>query len=133
MKISKKDFLEIKKKYKKEIRKGKPGKNGKAEVENQTEWIFFDRETLESLLEKADKDPKKGGIKFFFGQYSEEVAKKFYPKESKNYTGMLTLVMAPANLEKNQIIETSSLDGEDSYANKGRQCPPWCIETKTKK
>jgi hypothetical protein len=128
MKISKKDFLQMQEKYKKEVKKGGSGKNRKGKVTDQTEWIFFDRETLEGILEKADKDPKKGGIKFFIGQYSEEIAEKFYPEEPENYAGMLTLVMAPANLEKNQVIETSSLGEEDSYANRGMQCPPRCLK-----
>ena len=59
MKISKVDFESMKAKYDKEVKKGKPakGKNDK-EKDNQTDWIFFDRETLEGLLAKADKDPK---------------------------------------------------------------------------
>jgi hypothetical protein len=66
MKISKEDFESMKKKYDKEVKKGKPAKNKKGKDKiDQTNWIFFNRETLEGLLAKADSDPKKGGIQFY--------------------------------------------------------------------
>ncbi|EAZ82197.1 hypothetical protein [Algoriphagus machipongonensis] len=124
MKISKEDFKSMQKKYDKEVKKGKPAKDkkGKDKVD-QTNWIFFNRETLEGLLEKADKDPKKGGIQFYITEYTEEVAQKYHPKEVEQLTGALTIVMRPANLEEDQLTLTA---GEEDYENNGRICPPFC-------
>jgi hypothetical protein len=126
MKISKEDFESMKKKYDKEVKKGKPAKDGKNKDKiDQTDWIFFDRETLERLLAKADADPKKGGIQFYITEYTEEVAAKYYPNEVEKLTGALTLVMRPANLEENQVASALG-DGEDNYENRGTICPPFC-------
>ena len=124
MKISKEDFKSMQKKYDKEVKNGKPAKDkkGKDKVD-QTNWIFFNRETLEGLLEKADKDPKKGGIQFYITEYTEEVAQKYHPKEVEQITGALTIVMRPANLEEDQLTLTA---GEEDYENNGRICPPFC-------
>ncbi|TDQ17279.1 hypothetical protein DFQ04_1931 [Algoriphagus boseongensis] len=126
MKISKEDFDQMKAKYDKEVKKGKPAKdkNGKDKTD-QTNWIFFDRETLEGLLAKADKDPKKGGIQFYITEYTEEVAKKYYPDNVEQVTGSLTLAMRPANVE-NESITPLIEEGGDNYANNGRMCPPFC-------
>lgn len=125
MKISKEDFNSMKAKYDKEVKKGKPAKDeeNKDKVD-QTNWIFFDRETLEGLLAKADQDPKKGGIQFYFTEYTEEVAKKYYPNDVDKLTGAITLVMRPANVE-NELI-SAVLEGEDDFENNGRICPPFC-------
>jgi hypothetical protein len=124
MKISKEDFESMKAKYDKEVKKGKPGKNKKGDISDQTDWIFFDRETLERLLAKADKDPKKGGIQFYMTEYTEEVAAKYHPNEVEKLTGALTLVMRPANIE-NELI-SAVLAGGDDYENIGTMCPPFC-------
>jgi hypothetical protein len=126
MKINKNDLLKMLRKYKDEVKTGKPGLSASRKITEQTDWVFFDRQTLENLLEQADKDPLKGGIKFSFAQYSQDVAKKFYPKESEKYAGMMTLVMSPANFENGQIIESTAKSGEESYANRGVMCPPMC-------
>jgi len=125
MKISKADFESMKAKYDEEVKKGKraKGKNDKDKT-NQTSWIFLDRETLEGLLAKADKDPKVGGIQFYFTEYTEETAKKVYPNEVDEYTGQMTLVMRVANLkENNQNIIGSA---EDEYNVGGTECPFLC-------
>jgi len=126
MKISKEDFESMKKKYDKEVKKGKPAedKKGKDKID-QTDWIFFDRETLEGLLAKADKDPKVGGIQFYFTEYTEEVASKYYPNDVEKLTGALTLVMRPANLQQG-LDSVKLLGTEDDYENRGTICPPFC-------
>ncbi|MEN2281705.1 molecular chaperone DnaK [Algoriphagus sp. SE2] len=127
MKISKEDFESMKAKYDKEVKKGKPAKDNKDKDKiNQTSWIFFDRETLEGLLEKADKDPKVGGIQFYFTEYTEETAKKFYPNEAEDYTGQLTLVMRAANLKETQQVSRGVAGDEEEYQNRGVQCPYVC-------
>jgi hypothetical protein len=126
MKINKNDFLKMLEKYKNEVKTGNPGQSTSGKITEQTDWVFFDRQTLEGLLEQTDKDPSKGGIKFSFTQYTQEIAEKFYPKDSEKYTGMITLVMSPANFENGQIIESTVKSGEESYANRGMMCPPRC-------
>lgn len=123
MKISKDDFLAMQEKYKNEVREGKPALdiNGK-EKKNQTNSIFFDRATLERILAQTDEDPNVGGIVFYFGEYTEEVAKKFYPDEYTNYVGSLSLVMKAANKEEHGIVTVKN----DWFENKGTNCPPRC-------
>ena len=123
MKIDKKDFESMKAKYDKEVKKGKPGKGVKGkDKDNQTDWIFFDRETLEGLLANADKDPKVGGIQFYFTEYTEETAKNIFPKEAAAYTGQICIVMRAANLNEKNLI-----GGEvDQYETGGVPCPYTC-------
>jgi hypothetical protein len=124
MKISKEDFESMKLKYSKEVKKGKPAKDKKGKDKiDQTNWIFFNRETLEGLLAKADKDPKKGGIKFYITEYTEEVAAKYHPNEVEQLTGALTVVMRAANLNEDQITLENP---EEDYQNNGVLCPPYC-------
>jgi hypothetical protein len=120
MKITKADFEDMKAKYDKEVKKGKPGKSKKGDVANQTDWIFFDRETLEKVLAQADPDPKKGGIKFYFTEYSQEVAEKYHPNESESYEGRLTLVFEAAHADQLSTVSGSSME------NIGKSCPPKC-------
>jgi hypothetical protein len=120
MKISKADFEQMKAKYDKEVKKGKPAKGKKGDIDNQTDWIFFDRETLEKVLAQADPDPKKGGIKFYFTEYTQEVAEKYHTNESELYEGRLTLVFEAAHADKLSTVSGSSME------NIGKACPPKC-------
>jgi len=127
MKITKKDFERMKSKYDKEVKKGKAaeGKAGKDKTD-QTSWIFFDRETLEGLLAKTDKDPKVGGIQFYFTELTEETAEKFYPNEVDEYTGQITLVMKAANLNETQLVSRTLAEEDEEYVGGGTQCPYRC-------
>ncbi|MFC3879590.1 molecular chaperone DnaK [Algoriphagus namhaensis] len=126
MKISKADFESMKAKYDAEVKKGKPAKgNNGREKDDQTDWIFFDRETLESLLAEADKDPKVGGIQFYFTEYTKETAQKYYPKNPDKYEGQLNLVLKAGNLREGVVEATDTDDGGD-YQNRGKVCPPDC-------
>ncbi len=123
MKISKEDFESMKAKYDKEVKKGKPAKGIKGKnKDNQTDWIFFDRETLEGLLAKADKDPKVGGIQFYFTEFTEETAKNIFPKEAAAYTGQMSLVMRAANLKEKNL----TVGEEGEYEAGGLPCPYHC-------
>ncbi len=127
MKISKADFESMRGKYDKEVKKGKPAKdtNGNDKT-NQTNWIFLDRGTLEELLAKTDKDPKVGGVQFYFTEYTEETAKERYPTESEKYVGQMTLVMRAANLKENKL-QSVNLDATgDEYQSSGTECPYRC-------
>ncbi len=83
MKITKADFEVMKAKYNKEVKKGKAAKGKKGDIDNQTDWIFFNRKTHEEIL----ADPEAAGIKFFFTEYTEEVAKIRYPENPVIYAG----------------------------------------------
>ncbi|MFT4856927.1 MAG: hypothetical protein ACI9UV_000410 [Algoriphagus sp.] len=130
MKISKEDFDSLKTKYDKEVEKGKAakGKGGKDKTD-QTNWIFFDGETLEGLLAKADKDPKVGGIQFYFTEYTEETAKKVYPNDLNDYTCQMTLVMHAANLKENKLNIIGG--AEDEYDLGAMECPYRCEQEPT--
>ena len=123
MKISKQDFLDMQDKYKKEVKKGKPGKNKTTDITDQTDWVFFDRETLENILAEADKDPKKGGIKFYLTEYTQETAATIHPENPETYVGRLALVLSPVTSES---VEITVADGGGSYYNRGISCPPFC-------
>lgn len=130
MKISKKDFQQMKKKYAKEVKKGRPAKTRRFRIADQTDWIYFDRETLERILSKSDPDPKKGGIIFHFTEYTEEVAMKNHPENPEDYEGLLTLVLEPASPPTEGKLAKSSME---SYENRGYQCPPRCPDPKKPK
>lgn len=127
MKISKKDFQEMQKKYQEEVGQGKPGKNPKGEVSHQTDWIFFDRETLQKILDQADQDGKTGGIKFYFTEYSESLAKKWHPEDPDAYCGSMTLVLKAANLINGNPMDVELTNpGDPDFENNGIKCPPSC-------
>lgn len=117
----------MKAKYDTEVKKGKPATGTrKKDKNNQTDWIFLDRETLEGLLAKADKDPKVGGIQFYFTEYTEETAEKIHPKEGAAYCGQLTLVMRAANLKEKKLVTVGKGAVKDEYENGGLECPFNC-------
>jgi hypothetical protein len=127
MKISKEDFESMQAKYDKEVKKGKPAKNKNGKGKNdQTNWIFLDRGTLEGLLEKADPDKKVGGIQFYFTEYTEKTAKERYGEKSDKYVGQMTLVMRAANLKDNQLVSAGLLRDGREYENSGTECPFVC-------
>ncbi len=126
MKISKEEFEEMRAKYDAEVRQGKPAQTKDGDKTNQTNWLFFDRETLERLLKQADSDPKKGGVQIFLTEYTEEVAKKYYPESYESIVGSLTLVLCAANIDENALTRVASEAGEVNYENNGQMCPPRC-------
>lgn len=105
MKISKQDFEEMRKIYQEEVGHGKPGKNPKGEVTHQTEWVFFDRETLQKILNQASQDEKTGGIKFYLAEYPESLAQQWHPEDPDAYSGSITLVLKAANLNNGKIVD----------------------------
>ena len=102
MRIDKQDFEQMKQKYSQEVGAGNPGISEQGEVKNQTQWVFFDRESLERVLAQADPDPKKGGIKFHLTEYTKEVAEKYHPSDNASYIGRITLVFEAADRENLQ-------------------------------
>ena len=120
MKIDKQDFEQMKQKYSQEVGAGNPGTSEQGEVKNQTQWVFFDRESLERILAQADPDPKKGGIKFHLTEYTKEVAEKYHPEDSASYVGRITLVFEAADRDNLQREAGNDLE------NIAELCPPYC-------
>jgi len=119
MKISKADFEQMKAKYDQEVKKGKPGKDKKQEIDNQTNWVSY---TKADLLEVLNQEGVTG-IKFHFTEYTQKVAEEFYGDQADLYVGKLGLVYSPVydSDEKNKAAESN---GE--YFDRGQVCPPQC-------
>ncbi|PRY89963.1 hypothetical protein [Mongoliibacter ruber] len=110
--------------YRDSLQKGEKAKgpDGKP-IESETDWIYFDRETLEKLLKMTD--PKTGGIKMYLGVYTKENL-DILPKDREdreNYIGMLSLALTPANRTRQGIVDVQE---EEIYENGGTLCPPFC-------
>lgn len=119
MKISKADFEQMKAKYDQEVKKGKPGKDKKQEIDNQTNWVSY---TKADLLEVLNQEGVTG-IKFHFTEYTQKVAEEFYGDQADLYVGRLGLVYSPIydSSEKDQ-----SMDSSGPYYDRGQICPPAC-------
>ncbi|SIS51924.1 hypothetical protein [Belliella pelovolcani] len=104
-------------------------------IEKQTDWVWFDRETIEEALKKADADGKIGGLKMYIGQYDKETI-SMLPKErpeKEEYIGRISLVLVPADMTKagpkdiGGASDSDDSDEEEEDAwNGGRICPPYC-------
>jgi hypothetical protein len=121
MEISKEDFEQMKAKYDNEVKNGKPAQSKIGDVSDQTSWIFFSRADLEAAL--ADSDSTKGGIKFYFTEYTAESAQKYHPENPAAYEGRLALVYCASN---NTTESDAELEDGETYYNRGQMCPPWC-------
>jgi hypothetical protein len=117
-------------------------KNGK-EINEQSDWVWFDRNTIQQLLDMTDQN--QGGIKIYFGQYDKKNV-EMLPKERRDmhdYVGKVSLALIACNKTKteyediysepNEIKDTSNLmlmsrnSGGESPVNAGDVCPPDCI------
>lgn len=122
--------------YAKSVKKCVKGKNknGK-DIAEQSDWVFFDRELLQSLLDMTD--PKTGGLKMYFGQYDKENL-DILPKDRKDredYIGRMSIAIAAANRTEKGIIDVDDPSEESSKTksrsggaieNGGSLCPPAC-------
>jgi hypothetical protein len=113
--------------------KGK-NKNGK-DIEEQSDWVFFDRKLIQDLLDMSD--PKTGGIKLYFGQYDKENIDilPIDQNDRDDYIGRISIAVAAANKTDNGIVDfigeskdssNLSLDSGDTLRNGGQLCPPNC-------
>ena len=116
MKISKEDFEKMKAKYDQEVKKGKPAKGNKHDIENQTNWESY---TKEDLLEVLNQDGVIG-LKFHLTEYTQETAEEFHGSDAAQYVGRLNLVYSPIYAE-NVAGKT-----EEEYYDRGQLCPPTC-------
>ena len=128
--------------YKKSAKKSKKAKNKKGElIDEQSDWVWFDRNTIQKLLEMTD--PGNGGIKIYFGQYDERnvVMLPEDMRKKHDYVGRVSLALMASNKTKteyediysgsNNIQNTSEMSlmrdgGGESPANAGDVCPPKC-------
>lgn len=126
MKISKEDFEKMKAKYDQEVKKGKPAKGNKHDIENQTNWESY---TKEDLLEVLNQEGVIG-LKFHLTEYTQEVAEEFYGADAELYVGRINLVYSPiyasSGSDKSLVNRSADLEGGDEYYDKGNLCPPTC-------
>lgn len=126
MKISKEDFEKMKAKYDQEVKKGKPAKGNKHDIENQTNWESF---TKEDLLEVLNQEGVTG-LKFYLTEYPQDVAEEFFGKDADLYVGRLNLVYSPiyatSGSDKSLANRSADLEKGDEYYNRGVTCPPHC-------
>ena len=122
--------------YDKSVKKCVKGKNknGK-DIAEQSDWVFFDRDLIQSLLDMTD--PKTGGLKMYFGQYDKENL-DILPKDRKDredYIGRMSIAIAAANRTEGGIIDVMdessdpalrSQSSGDYVRNLGQLCPPNC-------
>ena len=122
--------------YDKSVKKCVKGKNknGK-DIAEQSDWVFFDRELIQTLLDMTD--PKTGGLKMYFGQYDKENL-DILPKDRKDredYIGRMSIAIAAANRTEGGIIDVaeeskdsiiSARSSNSSTRNGGMLCPPNC-------
>ena len=122
--------------YAKSVKKCIKGKdkNGK-DIEEQSDWVFFDRKLIQDLLDMCD--PKIGGLKMYFGQYDKENL-DILPndrKDREDYIGRISIAIAAANKTESGIFDLSTesknstdlaIDSGSSSRNGGILCPPNC-------
>ncbi len=140
--MTREELEEFKIAYRKAAKKSIKAKNKKGELINeQSDWVWFDRDTIQKLLDLTD--PVKGGIKIYFGQYDKKNV-EILPKERRekyDYVGRVSLALMASNKSEtefediysnsNQIQDASKMmlmsgRGGDSPVNAGTVCPPDC-------
>jgi hypothetical protein len=126
------DLKKFVKPYRATIQRGEPARNEDGNViKDQTHWAFFDRTTIEKLLQMTD--PKNGGIKIYFGQYDRENI-YLVPQDRLDrdqYIGKISVALSAANKEQNGIFDVflsaeGQRSGGNSIENGGIICPPYC-------
>ncbi|MFC0262509.1 hypothetical protein [Fontibacter flavus] len=121
-------FIEAYNKHGKKSKKAR-GQNGK-DIEDQTDWVWFDRKTLQELIDMTDAE--KGGIKMYFGQYDKDTLSMIPEGRAKReeYIGRISLVLAPCNKTETDFEDVSlmksSSDDDSNLKNGGYLCPPGC-------
>ncbi|GAA0877794.1 hypothetical protein GCM10009119_07620 [Algoriphagus jejuensis] len=121
MKITKEQFEEMKAKYDKEIKKGKPAKGPKRDVENQTNWESYSKEDLMEVLNQDGVI----GLKFHLTEYTKEVAEEFHGADAEQYIGRINLVYSPVYASSG-IDRSGRVQGSEEYYDRGQTCPPYC-------
>lgn len=140
--MTREEFEAFRDAYKKSAKKSKKAKNKKGErIDEQSDWVWFDRETIQKLLDMTD--PKKGGIKIYFGQYDKKNVESL-PEDMRkkhDYVGRVSLALMASNKTETEFEDIYSGSNEmqdasrmmlmsrgdgDSPVNAGSVCPPEC-------
>lgn len=140
--MTREELEAFRKAYQKAAKKSIKAKNKNGKVINeQSDWVWFDRNTIQKLLDMTDSE--KGGIKIYFGQYDENNV-NMLPEDMRkkhDYVGRVSLALAACNKtetefediysESNEIQNTSNLmlmtsNDRNSPVNAGHVCPPDC-------
>jgi hypothetical protein len=138
-----KDELEaFREAYQKSAKKSKKAKNkdGK-DINEQSDWVWFDRNTIQKLLDMTD--PDQGGIKIYFGQYDKQnvVMLPEDMRKKHDFVGRVSLALMACNKTETEFEDIYSSSNEmqdasrmmlmsrgdgDSPVNAGSVCPPEC-------
>ncbi|MBW3469237.1 hypothetical protein [Arthrospiribacter ruber] len=139
--MNRKELEAFRKAYQQAAKKSIKANNGRGKpIEEQSNWVWFDRDSIQKLLDMTD--PKTGGIKIYFGQYDKENV-EMLPRERRekhDYIGRLSLALVASNKTKTEYEDiysespqesdkdTLSLksSGGPSPLNAGSVCPPDC-------
>lgn len=128
--------------YQKAAKKSIKAKNKDGrDINEQSDWVYFDCKTIQKLLDMTD--PDRGGVKIYFGQYDKKNV-EMLPEDMRkkhDFVGRVSLALAACNKTEteyvdiysaaNEIQDTSNMmlrssrDGE-SPVNAGSVCPPIC-------
>lgn len=110
-------FNTLKRNYDKFMQEAEEAIN-KESAKEQTRSVWFDRQTIESLL--AQTDPKNGGLKIYLGMYDENTLSEREDLErATEYIGKLTVILTASN-------DNQDPDQEKMIINGGKVCPPDC-------
>lgn len=137
--MTREELEAFRKAYQKAAKKSVKANNGKDQpINEQSDWVWFDRDSIQKLLDMTD--PKTGGIKIYFGQYDKENI-EMLPQDRKNreeYVGMVSLALVASNKSKTSytdILSGDETNSNDSVVksdqgpsplNAGELCPPDC-------
>ncbi|GAB3228015.1 molecular chaperone DnaK [Algoriphagus aestuariicola] len=121
MKITKEQFEEMKAKYDKEVKKGKPAKGPRHDIENQTNWESYSKEDLMEVLNQDGVI----GLKFHLTEYTQKVAEEFHGADAAEYVGRINLVYSPIYADSG-ADRSGRVEGGDEYYDRGTTCPPTC-------
>lgn len=114
-----KKFRRLCRNYDQHIGRGKSCRdcNGK-KITKQSHSIWFDRKSIQELLDKTDEHA--GGIKIYFGEYDEETIDEIsHVEDPKSMIGKLTVVLAASN-------DNGDPSDGAMLMNGGKICPPHC-------
>lgn len=114
-----KKFKQLRESYNHHIGRGKSGRDKNGEkVTHQTQSVWFDRKTIQELLDQTDENS--GGIKMFFGEYDSETAGEVQDiDDPRELVGRLTVILSASNDNEDPSEKTMIRNG-------GKICPPLC-------